>query len=92
MIKKKCADKQITQKICISQRCLCDVCKKEINNNYWEVVTGHNDWGRDSVDSIENYEVCSTECLDELFREYKERSNKRYNTEYFEVSHINKVQ
>ena len=95
------------------ETCTCDVCKNLIyerslvdseelpENNirigYWEVHTGHHDWGADSGDSYEHYDVCSEECLTKLFDEYKNRSNHKYsnvchnlnnpNTEFIRIEH-----
>lgn len=62
--------------------CTCDICKKEIKENsvYIRVNTGHREWGNDSIDSIQWYDICSTECLDKLYQQFKE---KHYNTSYF---------
>ena len=54
--------------------------------DYWELTTGHHDWGRDSIDSIENFDICSEACLREKFDEYvRESSSSWYNTMYFNV-------
>lgn len=76
------------------ETCNCDICEKLIferslvdseelpENNiqvgYWKVHTGHHDWGTDSGDSYEYYDVCSEECLTKLFDEYKNRSKSKY--------------
>ena len=51
--------------------------------------SGYNDWGNDSVDSIENYTICSPECLDYFMQEYYYRSfeQKDNNTEWIEIQH-----
>jgi hypothetical protein len=41
----------------------CDACQKEISDAYFDVVTSHSDWGNDSIDSVENFDFCSLECL-----------------------------
>lgn len=71
----------------VSEEIVCDKCKKVINGSYWDVTTGHHDWGNDSIDSVDSQDICSKECLCELFEEYVKRSDHRYNTEYFEVRH-----
>lgn len=76
----------------------CDVCHKKINDTkttlsngyhplkwYYEVTTGHNDWGNDSIDSIEHKDICSVECLNKEYDKYLERTNNKFNSEYFEV-------
>lgn len=47
----------------------CDVCKKRVPiiydgkwQKYYEVMTGHNDWGNDSCDSIDTQQCCSYNC------------------------------
>ena len=39
---------------------ICDKCKKKIEHSvfYWDVVTGHHEWGNDSVDSIKERHIC----------------------------------
>lgn len=57
----------------------CDKCgkmiltdnKEKYSNRYFEVSTGHRDWGNDSVDSIENYDLCAS-CVGEFATEYLE--------------------
>lgn len=48
----------------------CDRCGRTIptkqfrdpESRYFEVTTGHNDWGNDSCESIEHYDICP-ECI-----------------------------
>lgn len=54
--------------------------------SYYEVCTGHNDWGNDSVDSIKNKVICRS-CLTEEYADYVERASKDVNTEYIEIQH-----
>ena len=78
----------VTEKVCVSEITYCDVCKRNINTNkgYWELTTGHHDWGNDSVDSIEHFDICSEICLRKKFDEYiKESGEDDWNTMYFEV-------
>lgn len=78
----------VTEKILIKETMYCDVCSEVINKQgqHWEVTTGHHDWGNDSVDSIENFDICSPSCLREKLNEYILRSGHNdYNSEYFEV-------
>lgn len=80
----------VTDRFLVSEKRYCDVCGEEITGPYWDVTTGHNDWGRDSADSIEKKDCCSVECLSELFDEYKHVSEVEdglYNTQYFHVDH-----
>lgn len=77
------------KKVKVDEKIYCDICGNEINkkDGYYALMTGHNDWGNDSCDSIEHYELCSKECLTEKFNMYLERSKGKINTEYFEVDH-----
>ena len=45
----------VTERVLVKSTMYCDVCNSVINSHegYWELTTGHNDWGNDSVDSIE---------------------------------------
>ena len=55
----------------------CDCCKKVITadveylseSKYYNVTTGHNDWARDSVDSIKNCHVCP-DCIGKFVTDY----------------------
>ena len=79
---------EVTEQVCVGETTYCDICKKEIDTNkgYWEVITGHNDWGNDSIDSIESFDVCSENCLIDKFKKYiKESGKNRFNTQYFEA-------
>lgn len=80
----------------------CDVCKKLIykrsikdnskNKNsvsFWELTTGHNDWGNDSCDSVESFALCSEECAKVKFVQYLEDSAEGRNTMYFEIQRQN---
>lgn len=63
---------------------VCDVCGNNISVNclYYEVRTGHRDWGNDSIDSIENKDICSDECLQKEFNIYMELTSR---TKYMEI-------
>lgn len=79
---------EVTEEVLVGETLYCDICKKEIEKGkeYWEATTGHHDWGNDSCDSIEYFDICSDICLMMKFGEYIDRSQKtRYNTEYIEV-------
>lgn len=77
----------VTEKVCVEEHRVCDICGKEmmLKGRHWELTTGHNDWGNDSIDSIERFDVCSEECLRKKFDEYVKESNNPYNTMRFEV-------
>jgi len=92
-------EKQIIDKVPSTKYLICDICKrliykqnmdsKRINIkpvHWYEVTTGHYDWGNDSCDSIEHYDVCP-KCLNKVFHEYFNRSSKGSNTEYINIEH-----
>lgn len=64
-------------KTCIAVEC--DICHKTIpvkkrnytdrSGRYFEITTGHNDWGNDSIESIETRDVCD-ECAPQFIYEY----------------------
>ena len=53
----------------------CDVCEKIVPVNrgvvsrYFNVRTGHNDWGNDSCDSVESQDICP-DCINKFVTEY----------------------
>lgn len=67
----------------------CDRCKRVISMDqyksnrkgarYFEVTTGHNDWGSESIESIEDHDICP-ECLTDFINAYlkEEDSNTAY--------------
>ena len=62
----------------------CDICKKDIlGRTLYGVTTGHNDWGNDSIDSIEDADVCSDECLKAAFQAYLD--DKDYGSKYIKI-------
>lgn len=52
---------------------------------YWELTTGHHDWGNDSCESTEYFAFCSPECAKAKFDEYLKDSDDGYNSMYFEM-------
>lgn len=56
----------VTRTVCTKIKC--DICDKVIpwHEKFYHVTTGHTDWGNDSVDSIEDFDLCSDECLYEF--------------------------
>lgn len=85
--KYKIKEHQVVEKTLVSERRYCDICCKEITGHFWHVTTGHNDWGNDSRESIENMDVCSVECLDKIFDNYCKESDSPYTTRYIEIEH-----
>lgn len=67
----------------------CDICKKYIPaqnwkapvSKYFRVTTGHNDWGNDSIDSIEHYDICP-DCINKFMTDYIFNAK---GTEYMEI-------
>lgn len=66
----------------------CDVCEKVIpaswhdeNSKYFEVTTGHHDWGSESIESRETIDVCP-ECLLKYISDYFKNAST---TAYLEV-------
>ena len=59
----------------------CDVCERELRFpdvrthscvpfiKYFEVVTSHQDWGNDSCESVEHYDICQ-DCIAEFTADY----------------------
>lgn len=83
----------VTERVCVKETTYCDVCNGVIGNNedYWELTTGHHDWGNDSEESIEHFDICSETCLREKFDEYVRNSMERMggsNSMYFEVERV----
>lgn len=91
--------KTITQTVEVGKKIICDCCEKVIAERtkestssvaaeYFEVVTGHYDWGNDSCESRERKDYCSVECLQKAFdKYYKEEKDGQQGSAYFEVSH-----
>lgn len=67
----------------------CDICERVItpdpkradSSRYFRVITGHNDWGNDSCDSIEHYDICP-HCIGSFVAKYALEST---GTEYLEM-------
>lgn len=59
----------------------CDKCKSKIIDNYYDVTTGHYDWGNDSIDSIEHFEICE-KCIVEFTKKYLKDAD---GTEYIDI-------
>lgn len=93
------------KKVLVTHDCvvgkMCDVCEKEIPPtvvphtygepvyDYYEVVTHHNDWGNDSIDSYKHFDVCSQDCAYKLWEEYIHNSAGTRNTMCIEFWHVN---
>ena len=52
---------------------------------YYKLMTGHKDWGNDSVDSIDYQELCSDVCVVRSLAKFL-KENKGSNTAYYELN------
>ena len=79
----------------VGERFICDECGKEVqfyitghktyaDLEYYDVTTGHDDWGNDSCDSIEHNGYCCADCLRKAFDKWVEE-NEHSSTAYFEI-------
>ena len=77
----------VTEEVLVKETKYCDVCGKEIESreSYWSLTTHHYDWGNDSCESYEYFDICSKDCMRKKFEEYLEDSNNGYNTMCFDV-------
>lgn len=90
-----------TVKESIGCKIICDECNKVILEHYkewtdhsnevidyYEVNTGHYDWGNDSIESMEEFHLCP-DCLMTFVEKYKKDSQKgnRKNTKYCSIEH-----
>ena len=58
---------QVTQVKNVTVGHKCDNCGKEVNESrfpdeWHQFTSGHNEWGNDSYESIEQHDVCSPKC------------------------------
>lgn len=80
----------ITAKVRALEGMKCDVCGRIIlpkqgrqaENKYYEVATGHFDWGNDSFESRENYDICPI-CVNNFISDYLAKGK---GSEYIEVN------
>lgn len=92
MVDRKYETKIVTKEesVLVSEKLFCDHCRKEIKGPYWTVMTGHHDWGDDSIDSTVKKDICSILCLNSEVENYyvlSNKSNGAYNTQYIEIEH-----
>ena len=79
----------VTETLVVEEWRVCDICQKKIeSDSYWKLTTHHNDWGNDSHESYEYFDVCSKKCLAEKFEEYLKDSDNDINTMCFEVERV----
>ena len=72
-MKKKYYEKKIVeQDVLVKTETYCDICgvKIEAKNNYFAVKTHHSNWGNDSIDSFEDFDICSNKCLHKKLDDY----------------------
>jgi hypothetical protein len=80
---KKYEEKIVPTKTKVLVETTCDVCNFVVpERKGYDVVTGHNDWGNDSHESVEDKNVCSDYCLTLIFEGYLKNS---YTTKYIEI-------
>lgn len=66
----------------------CDVCGKVIDARTWFLVsTHHSDWGNDSFESLEYYDICSDKCVTEFAGKYVSEAYRGINTKTIEIEH-----
>jgi hypothetical protein len=75
--------------VCVKGDFVCDNCGKHLditkqNGTYYSVFSGHDEWGNDSCDSIEESDACCDECLTALVNEWLE-GWKGYSTAYIDI-------
>lgn len=62
--------KEVTTKKEITVAIKCNVCGKAIDGKFWTLATSHRDWGNDSIESFEYFDLCSHKCIQEKLKEY----------------------
>ena len=96
MIKYSKAEKVLVERIKkVQTSVVCDKCGKEIvakkrpdnwdwsTQKYFNVTTGHNDWGNDSYESVKHFDICQ-ECILDFVSNYL-KSSKRSTSAYIEI-------
>lgn len=86
----KWTKKTVEVTVCEEGELTCDNCHKKIDitnteGTFYNVVSGHHDWGNDSSDSIEELDACCDECLTALVNKWLEKW-KGYPTAYINIS------
>ena len=97
-MKESIKEKQLKEvDVIIDGKIICDYCRKvilqksmintlEYGNSYkwFHMITGHRDWGNDSIDSMETFDLCSRECLMNKMNEIMDEYNDSY-TDYYDI-------
>lgn len=95
--------KKITRKVMkeveetVSSVGICDMCGKEFNYEegltkvkrayYYQILTGHHDWGNDSCDSMQYTDACCDECLLRFIQNWlQDKDVIRSHTAYIEIN------
>lgn len=78
----------VSKEVCVD--IYCDICNKKIDtkDKFYEITTSHFDWGNDSIDSINNHDVCSNKCLFLFLADYYDDFEDRH-TKRIEIQHEN---
>ena len=80
---------------------VCDVCGAAIvpdakangAYNYFKVTTHHYDWGNDSVDSLERFDLCGPGCVMAFTEKYVQGAyDEPVNTKAIEIEHVRTLQ
>lgn len=69
----KWVKKTVEVTVCEEGELTCDNCHKKIDvlntdGTFYNVVSGHHDWGNDSPDSVREHDACCDECLIEIVK------------------------
>lgn len=75
--------------VVIDEKTICDECGKEIDTEkgYFKLNTFHSDWGTDSGDSYESFDICGGDCLRKRLNTYIDLSGQGRNSQQFQVKH-----
>ena len=91
MVKEIKETKEVIQETVVDEELYCDFCGKLIGKRsdkkysyYYELFTGHHEWGNDSVDSFEHQDCCE-ECITDQFVKYLSETVNEYPTAFFNV-------
>lgn len=75
----------MAEEVCAELKC--DICKKDIpwHEKFYHATMGHTDWGSDSFDSIEKFDLCSDECLYEFLGKDWKALKDEHSTAYVDI-------
>jgi len=71
-----------TQEVEVVDKYTCDSCGK-VDDYMEDVLVGHNEWGNDSIESMQTFHFCSSECYYDLLNDYMSEELHR-KTAYFD--------